>query len=88
MLGDFYSNTFVTPTLAIGVPEALEGHNGGVLAFWLPLEFGFLALAWLPFALSTVRAVPFDAAVAWLGVALMRQSGSPSPRRHLRRVRV
>jgi hypothetical protein len=114
MLGDFYANTFVTPALAISVPKALDVHNAGVLALWLPLEFGFLALAWIPFALSTVRAgiyprgaawlltggavvalvplpyinVPFDAAVAWLGLALMRQSTSPSPRRHMRRVRV
>jgi hypothetical protein len=114
MLGDFYANTFVSPVLAISVPEALDVHNAGVLAFWLPLEFGLLALGWLPFALSTLRAgvyprgaawllvvgavvalvplpyvnIPFDAAVAWLGIALMRQSTSPSPRRHMRRVRV
>ena len=114
MLGDFYANTFVSPVLAIGVPEALDVHNAGVLAFWLPLEFGLLALGWLPFALSIVRAgvyprgaawllvvgavvalvplpyvnIPFDAAVAWLGLALIRQSAALSPRRHLRRVRV
>ena len=113
ILGDFYANTFVTPTLAIGVPEALEGRNAGVLVFWLPLEFGFLALAWLPFAVATLRAgvyprgaawllvvgaivaliplpyvnIPFDAALAWLGIALAKRSGSPSPRRRLRRVR-
>ncbi|HET7270112.1 MAG TPA: hypothetical protein VFI90_03400 [Rubrobacter sp.] len=113
ILGDFYANTFVTPVLAIGIPEALDVHNAGVLSLWLPLEFGFLALAWLPFALSIVRArvyprgpawlmvvgavvaliplpyvnIPFDVAVAWLGIALIRQSASPSPKRHLRRVR-
>jgi hypothetical protein len=113
ILGDFYANTFVTPTLAISVPEALDVRNAGVLTFWLPLEFGFLALAWLPFALSTLRArvhprgaarllvvgalaalvplpyvnVPFDVAVAWLGIALMRRSASPPPQHHLRRVR-
>jgi hypothetical protein len=113
MLGDFYANTFVTPVLAISVPEALDVHNAGVLSLWLPLEFGFLALAWLPFALSTVRAgvyprpaawllvvgaifaliplpyvnIPFDVAVAWLGMALVKRSGLPSPGRHLRRVR-
>jgi hypothetical protein len=114
MLGDFYANTFVTPALAIGVPEALEGHNAGVLVFWLPLEFGFLTLAWLPFALSAVRAgvyprgaawllvmgalvalvplpyvnVPFDMAIAWLGITLAKRSASPPPQRHLRRARV
>jgi hypothetical protein len=113
MLGGFYANTFVTPALAIGGPEALEGHNAGVLVFGLPLEFGFLTLAWLPFALSTLRAgvyprgaawllvvgalvalvplpyvnVPFDVAVAWLGIALAKRSASPSPQRHLRRAR-
>jgi hypothetical protein len=112
-LGDFYANTSVSPVLAIGVPEALDVHNAGVLAFWLPIEFGLLVLGWLPFALSTVRAgvyprgaawslavgavvalvplpyvnIPFDAAVAWLGLALIRQSAALSPRRHLRRVR-
>jgi hypothetical protein len=113
ILGDFYANTFVTPALALGVPEAFEGRNAGVLVFWLPLESGFLALAWLPFAVATLRAgvyprgaawllvagalvalvplpyvnVPFDVAVAWLGIALAKRSGSPSPRRHLRRAR-
>jgi hypothetical protein len=43
MLGDFYANTFVTPALAVGVPDALEVHNAGVLSLWLPVEFGFLA---------------------------------------------
>jgi hypothetical protein len=32
MLVDFYANTFVTPALAIGVPNALDVHNAGVLA--------------------------------------------------------
>jgi hypothetical protein len=100
IMGDFYANTFVTPTLAISVPEALDVHNAGVLTFWLPLEFGFLArvhprgaarllvvgalaaLVPLPYV-----NVPFDVAVAWLGIALMRRSASPSPQRHLRRVR-
>ena len=77
------------------------------------MEFGFLALAWFPFAVATLWAgvyprgaawflvvgalealvplpyvnVPFDAAGAWLGIALMRRSASPSPPRYLRRVR-
>ena len=66
MVVDFYANTFVIPTLAIGVPEALDVHNAGVLTLWLPLEFGFLALAWLPFALSTVRAGVYPRGAAWL----------------------
>jgi hypothetical protein len=66
MLGDFYANTFVTPILAISIPEALDVHNAGVLVFWLLLAFGFLALAWLPFALSTVRAGVYPRGAAWL----------------------
>jgi hypothetical protein len=31
--------------------------------------------------------IPFDVAVAWLGMALVKRSGLPSPGRHLRRVR-
>lgn len=69
MLGDFYANTFVTPVLAVGVPDALDVPNvpnAGVLSLWLPLEFGFLALAWLPFAVATVRARVYPRGAAWL----------------------
>jgi hypothetical protein len=109
--GDFYANTFVTPLLAIGNYEFLGGSSAGVLRLWLPMEFGFLAAAWLLFALATVRArvyprgvswlllvgavvallplpyvnIVFDAAIVWLGIALMRPGTSPSSRRHLRR---
>jgi hypothetical protein len=84
-----------------------------VLSGWLPLTFGFLALGWLPFALSIVCAgvyppaaawllvvgaivalsplpyvnMPFDAAVAWLGIALARQGASSYSRSILRRRR-
>ncbi len=68
MLGDFYANTFVTPALAIGSPKALAGPSAGVLRLWLPLEFGFLTLAWLPFALATVRAGVYPRGAAWLVV--------------------
>ncbi len=113
ILGDFYANTFVTPSLALDSPHALDSDHFGLLGLWLPLEFGFLALAWSPFAVATLRArvyprgvawlllvgaliallplpyvnVLFDAAVSWLGIALMRQSASPPVQRPLRRVR-
>src|SRR3712207_9002216 len=32
----------------------------------LPVEFGFLALAWLPFAVATLRARVYRRAAAWL----------------------
>ena len=112
--GDFYANTFITPLLALGNYEFLGGPFAGVLRLWLPREFGFLAAAWLLFALATVRAgvypkgaswlllvgavvallplpyvnIAFDAAIAWLGMALMRQRTSPASRRHLRRAHV
>ena len=66
ILGDFYANTFVTPTLASGVPDALDGPYAGVLRLWLPVEFGFLAPAWLPFAVATLRARVYRRAAAWL----------------------
>jgi len=79
----------------------------------LLLTFGFLALGWLPFALSIVCVgvyppaaawllvvgaivalvplpyvnIPFDAVVAWLGIALTRQGASSYSRRNLRRRR-
>ena len=69
-----------------------------MLSLRLPLEFGFLALGWLPFALSILCAgvyppaaarllvvgaivalvpltylnIPFDVAVAWLGITPTR----------------
>ncbi len=80
---------------------------------WLPVEFGFLTLTWLLFAVATLRArvypswatrlllvgaivalVPlpyvnilFDAAVAWLGIALMKRAALPLSRRHRRAAR-
>lgn len=109
--GDFYANTFITPLLALGNYEFLGGPLAGVLKLWFPMEFGFLAAAWLLFALATVRArvyprgaswlllvgalvallplpyvnIVFDAAIAWLGMALTKQTTSLSSRRHLRR---
>jgi hypothetical protein len=112
--GDFYTNTFVTPMLAIGNYEFLGGPSAGVLRLWLPTEFGFLAATWLLFAWATVRAgvyprgpswlllvgavvalppfpyvnIAFDAAIAWLGMTLMKQGTTSSwSRRHLRRAR-
>jgi hypothetical protein len=110
--GDFYANTFVTPLVDLGHPELLDSPYGGVLRFWLPLEFGFLTLAWILLGVATLRArvyprgaswlllvgavvallplpyvnIIFDAAVAWLGIALMKPSALSTPaRRHLRR---
>jgi hypothetical protein len=56
MMGNLYTNTFVTPFLAVGAPDVLNGTFAGVLRLWLPLAFGFLALTWVLFAVATVRA--------------------------------
>jgi hypothetical protein len=113
IVGDFYANTFVTPLVAYGHPDVLDGPFAGVLGLWLPVEFGFLTLTWLLFAVATLRArvyprgatwlllvgaivalVPlpyvnilFDAAVAWLGIALRKQAALPLSRRHRRAAR-
>jgi hypothetical protein len=112
--GDFYANTFATPLVDLRHPELLDSPYGGVLQFWCPLDFEFLALARILFGVATRCAricsrgrrgccwlerssrccrglmclceIIFDMAVAWLGIALMKQSALSAPaRRHLRR---
>ena len=64
--GDFYANTFVTPLLAIGNYEFLESPMAGVLRLWFPTEFGILGVAWILFAVATVRARVYPRRAAWL----------------------
>jgi hypothetical protein len=67
--GDFYANTFVTPLVDLGHPELLDSPYSGVLQFWLPLEFGFLTLGWILFAVATLRARIYPRGASWLLLA-------------------
>ena len=56
MVGDFYANTFVTPLVAMSVPEYLSSYEAGLLRLWFPVEFGLFTVSWLLFAIATLRA--------------------------------
>jgi hypothetical protein len=66
MLGDFYANTFVTPLVALSVPEYLSSYDAGLLRIWFPLEFGLFAVSWLLFAIATLRARVYPGGAALL----------------------
>ena len=66
MVGDFYANTFVTPLVAYGHPDVLNGPFAGVLGLWLPVEFGFLTVTWLLFAVARLRARVYPRGATWL----------------------
>lgn len=98
VVSGFYTNTFVTPMVALEVPGFLNNPLAGMLQVWLPFSFGILAISWLLVAVATVRAgvyrrgaswfllfatvvalvpiplinLPFGAALAWLGLDLLR----------------
>jgi hypothetical protein len=66
MVGDFYANTFVTPLVALSVPEYLSSYEAGVLRIWFPVEFGLFAVSWLLFAVATLRARVYPGGAALL----------------------
>jgi hypothetical protein len=63
--GDFYTNTFVTPLVALEAPWLLDNPLAGFLQVWLPYDFTLLALSWLLFAVGTVRARVYPRAASW-----------------------
>jgi hypothetical protein len=63
--GDFYTNTFVTPLVALEAPWLLDNPLAGFLQVWLPFDFTFLALSWLLLAVGTVRARVYPRAASW-----------------------
>jgi hypothetical protein len=66
MVGDFYANTFVTPLVAMSVPEYLSSYEAGLLRIWFPVEFGLFAVSWLLFAVATLRAQVYPGGAALL----------------------
>jgi hypothetical protein len=66
MVGDFYANTFVTPLVAMSVPEYLSSYEAGLLRIWFPVEFGLFTVSWLLFAIATLRARVYPVGAALL----------------------
>ena len=66
MVGDFYANTFVTPLVALSVPDYLSSYDAGLLRLWFPVEFGLFAISWLLFAIATLRARVYPGGAALL----------------------
>lgn len=66
VVGDFYTNTFVTPLVALEIPDFLDDPVAGVLQVWLPFSSAVLALSWLLFSVATVRARAYPKITSWL----------------------
>jgi len=65
-VGDFYTNAFVTPMVALGAPDFLDDPLSVVLQLWSPFSFGLIALSWLLFAVATLRARVYPRGPSWL----------------------
>ncbi len=65
VVGDFYTNTLVTPLVALEAPAFLDNPLAGVLQVWLPFSFGVLAFSWLLLSVATVRARVYPRAASW-----------------------
>ncbi len=56
ILGTWWTNTFVAPSLATEAPAFLEAGPTGVLSIGFTLSFALGALGWLLFGLASLRA--------------------------------
>jgi hypothetical protein len=66
VVGDFYTNTFITPLVALEAPSFLDNPLAGVLQVWLPFDFVLLAASWLVLCVATVRARVYPRGASWL----------------------
>ncbi len=66
VVGDFYTNTFVTPMVALEAPAFLANPLSGILHVWLPFSFGVIAFSWLLLGVATVRAGVYPRVAAWV----------------------
>jgi uncharacterized membrane protein len=69
VVGDFYTNTFITPLVALEAPSFLDNPLAGVLQVWLPFDFVLLAASWLVLCAATVRARVYPRGASWLLLA-------------------
>jgi hypothetical protein len=66
VVGDFYTNTFVTPLVAREAPAFLDNPLSGILQVWLPFDFVLLGLSWLLLAVATLRARTYPRGPSWV----------------------
>jgi uncharacterized membrane protein len=66
VVGGFYTNTFITPLVALEAPSFLDNPLAGVLQVWLPFDFVLLAASWLVLCVATVRARVYPRGASWL----------------------
>lgn len=64
ILGTWWTNAFVAPSLATEAPAFLEAGPSGVLGFGFTLSFALAAARWLLFGLASLRAQVYPRAVA------------------------
>ncbi len=83
VVGDFYTNTFVTPMVAREAPTFLDNPLSGILQVWLPFSFGLLALSWLLLGVVTIRAHVYPRAAGWFLLAAAFVALIPVPITHL-----
>jgi hypothetical protein len=69
VVGDFYTNTLITPLVALEAPSFLDNPLAGVLQVWLPFDFVLLAASWLVLCVATVRARVYPRGASWLLLA-------------------
>jgi hypothetical protein len=65
VVGDFYTNTFVTPLVARAAPAFLDNPLSGFLQVWLPFSFVVLGLSWLLLVVATLRARVYPRGASW-----------------------
>jgi hypothetical protein len=73
VVGDFYTNTFVTPLVARAAPAFLDNPLSGFLQVWLPFSFVVLGISWLLLVVATTRARVYPRGASWsltVGVVL------------------
>lgn len=64
ILGTWWTNTFVAPSLATEAPAFLEAGPTGVLGLGFTLSFALAAVGWLLFGLVSLRAQIYPRAAA------------------------
>lgn len=66
LLGAFWANTFVVPSLATEAPEFLDTQTTGALWLGFTSSFALVALGWVLFGASTLRARVYPRAASVL----------------------
>ena len=79
VVGDFFTNTFVTPIVAREAPAFLDNPVSGILQVWLPFSFVLLAASWLLLAVATLRARLYKRGSSWLLLAATLLALIPLP---------